>query len=484
MYCPMCGIALEDDANFCAACGAKIEKQVIDPGEQCLTSDGLAHRPDIPAPVQTSENDSAGELLEDTATAQRDDLSGRADQAIGRDAGAFEDGCSSEDQIGGMGKRSMPSWRVVAAVAVAVIVVIAIGVFAIPNVFSSQVELTDDQITSDLKSVDWDSEQLTNSQWGNNDGYQVESVEVISNEPYEIPQSPDLTARLVRSQTVLSNSMFRVTVVNATYYQLDEGGSWTVLQSTKESVSAEPIGPISDERLISSVPSFMSSIDELGDGPNGDSLMDLYGEGATFTVLENDTGAQGGSAVIRLVNDAGLYSCSGELTVGFSSNGSDWDVASCVVNEGAYQKDFSALIGEYVGLFDHVESIAGDARHCLGGRANPLKINVKSFDPVGSTITIDLSFVVHAHEDPDNTVEQSPGDSVYTISDVIVPLDFSDRYRKVYEVEDIEGTDSIEVYFSLSKNSAVLDVHIEESNFTKYGPWGTFDDYYTVDFAA
>lgn len=369
------------------------------------------------------------------------------------------------------------------AIGIAAVAVIAAIVAAIMMLRPSSPALTDDQVKSDVELQDWNANGvLTTSQWGENDNYSVESCDVTSIDPVnEMDNSVKTCSAHV--EVHLANSSFRMIINLTRNYCLENEDYWVLADTVLDNKVVEPIGKVSDERIVASMPTFIEQVDKVAKKSYDQSaLMDLYGNGATFEVVKNDTGTDGGSAQVRMTKNNGMYKCEGVMTVDFSFGGNDWSVADCSVDEGAYTKDYSAMIGEHMGVFDRVQGINKSTRHCYGGRATPFAINVKSYDPVGSTITADISFTVHNHLDPDNNVEQSEGDSVYTAQDVMIKLENTNGYQTVYEKEDVNGAADIRVLMQFSEDSTVAKVHVEDSYWPS-GKWDTFDDYYTVDFA-
>lgn len=144
---------------------------------------------------------------------------------------------------------------------------------------------------------------------------------------------------------------------------------------------------------------------------------------------------------------------------------------------------YNAILGKHVGVFEKVQGINMDDRHCLGGRVNPFAINIKSYNPVGNSITADLTFTVHNHMDPINTVEGCEGDSVYTAKDVIIVLDKYGRDQTVYKKEDVNGAADIEVRLQISRDLSTARVIVEDSWFPHDGTydWDTFADFYNID---
>ena len=527
MHCPWCGKAIPENARFCGMCGKKIPeiRSLIDEeaSSEEVSNEDLSK--DLPASVGggtdsekevvivSSDDDKCfcdtidvsealekgerriegySELVEDgisssdSAESQNNNDVKSCDFACassdGDDEGESQNIGKGESNSSASERRRIPKTALIASVIVVVALIVLIVLVATGVLFSKP-QLSDEQITGTIQERDWSTEYLTSSEWGTNDGYTVESMEILSNEEEPGLSVDDPEMRCARVQIVLSNPSFRVTLVSGERFRRLEDNSWEHFDTVIESVSSVPIGPIDDERLIASVPTFLQSIDDADKGSHNDNLLDLYGEGASFEIIENGTGAQGGSVQIGLSRDGGLYTCAGTLTVSFAYSDGDWTETSCVVDESAYQKDYSAMLGEHAMML--AESTAAGGKCCYGARSIPASFNVKSYDPSGNTITADVTFAVHNHNQPDNAVESCEGDASFTAKDVIVKLSFSSLGTEVLDKKDVVGSADVDVVLTLEEDSSVADLVVYHSCYPRgiIHEGGSFQDYYTIDFS-
>lgn len=434
-YCPHCGKSVEDNQAFCAYCGAGLDSQQAE--TDCVSETPIAHASaDVESAIEAESSD-ASEL----ATEKDQSKKRKRNIAIGICAG--------------------------------VIVAIAIALFVY---LTAKPDLPEEQILADVDAAMVSTDGLSNSQWASNDGYSetARSVDGI--------ESTGSDAQRVNVVLTYENQSFRVERHYIATYVLVQD-EWSPHEFYEESRTVVPISGLADEEIMAQTAKIASLLDEKDyEDPEGEDITfsEVYGNGATYSILENNSSADGGTATIQAVAVRGMRQYTGTITVGFEWSGEDWSISTCDLDGNAFTSSLDGLIGEYVGVFDHVEGINGSKRNCLGGRKNPLTITVKSCDEIGETITADLKFTVHNHLDPDNAVESSAGDSVYTATNVIIPI--GSNPGEILYVDGANGVAEITVYMNLDDDSSIARVHIEDA-YWPGGKWDTFDDYYTVDFS-
>lgn len=339
-------------------------------------------------------------------------------------------------------------------------------------------DLTEEQIISDLDQVQLDVNNSIVSEWGNNEGYQETSREVDQIE------KTTRDSRIVSIKRIFQNDSFEITCCfEATYMLVDN--TWTPHELFETSRSIQPVDGINDQSIIDNANSLISNVQD-NDYKNADGrtvkLSDIYSADTNYTIIENNTSAEGGSVVLQGVKSSGLGHYKMNLTASFVWDGSDWKIETCSVDSGAYIKDYSSVVGKYVATFDHTEAINGGVSHCFGARKNPLIIDIKSYDSQGKTVTADLTFTVHNHLDPDNNADTVNGDGVYTATNVIIPLEETNGYQEIYYKDGANGIAEVTVYVQFSEDSANANAHIETSYWPEKG-WDTYDDYFLIDFS-
>lgn len=368
-------------------------------------------------------------------------------------------------------KRKKSRTDIVAAGVTAALALAAVGAVAFLSPVIGEPELNEEKLLADIGADRMAAEGYTNSQWASNDGYAVTSTSIVENEKIDPPTGGGPFAATGVGSGCPGKRKFSRDDSRVELLSLNDKREWQIVEGAQDSATIEPLRGVSEESLMAKAPEFMRSVDK---DPQRDvngkelKLVDLYSDGAVFKVVENNTNAQGGSAQITMSKKAGLYACNGTLTVDFAFNGIDWEVVGCSADEKAYEKDYSAMVGERTASFLGTEGINRSVRHCYGGRTSPLVLNVKSYEPSGATVTADISFVVHNHLDPDSAADQCEGDGVYTAENVIIPFKFADQFYKVFERDDVQGAADITVFFSLAANSSVVKVKVEDS----YWPGG------------
>lgn len=393
MFCNRCGAPLGDEAKFCPKCGTRFEKTDVERGAGSvdeLSGVRKAAGADTPSLEETEVLESAG-------------VSAVGSSEAGEPA--------SEKRFGG---------KVVGIGIAAVLVIVALVVAMI--VLSMPPNLSDDQVLSDLNAESALSGGLTYSQWGANDGYQVVSQTVQSVDDVSYG---DTKAREATVEVVFENASFKIVSVWMVDYVLQDK-SWIQSGVFEYSRSTEPIGGVSDEQVINQVSSFMQRIDK--DPPedaNGNKqyLEKLYSKGVDFSVLENTTSSSGGSVKVSLAATGGFAAYNGTLTVDFTWNGSDWEIADCSVDDGAYRADYSSMVGTWTGTFVKTEhNNVMDQAACYGGRTQPATLVIKSVSADALTAIVDISVLVHTHGSLKNPSETTDGDAYVTASDVLISI--------------------------------------------------------------
>lgn len=387
MFCNRCGAQLGNEAKFCPKCGTRF-------GQAGADEQKTSHTPDVEEFVPANSTPTEADDHEPAAEAPK---SGEA---------------RGEKRFGG---------KIVFAGIAAVAVIVAL--VAVTFVLSMPPGLSDDQILSDLNAEGMASGELTVSQWGANDGYQIvsQTVQAIDDTTYGETKAREATVEIV-----LENESFSIVSTWMVDYVLQDK-NWISNGQYEYARTTAPLGGVSDEKLVNQVPSFLQRVDQ---SPYKDSegnklyLEKLYSQGVDFAVIENSTSESGGSAKLSLSATGGFAAYKGTLTVDFSWNGSDWEVVNCSVDEGAYKADYSSMVATWTGELAMPKG-SGEKQYCYVGKTQPATMTVKSVDANAMTAKVDIAFTHHSHEKPENAAEACEGDASVTCSDILIPLKMS-----------------------------------------------------------
>lgn len=481
MFCKWCGARNDAGYAFCQSCGKSLNEggseaagnptsfdggtgwRYNDAGQTQNNMYGTGPIPSGPIPPDSAGNGTADDI---GATQYIPQSGAYAPNAPGHEPAAqFVPGAgpSAPGQSGGQRScLAALSGRnrnivILGVVALAVIVVAIIAFTVGPRVQRtlSTPELTQEMIESDFA---FDSTAtLSDSTWASNDGYSMTDFTVDSQGNIYDADSGTGDGERIPAQDVnvtveYENGTFRATISSScTYYYMNE--QWQAKGFMETNRTIEPIGGIDDEALVASVPTFMQMVDE--NDPYEDNrgrtvkLANLYVTDTDFQVTENTTGPDGGSVTFSLYASAGVAAYQGTMVVDFDWNGGDWDVSGVSVDDAAYQKDYSPMIGTWNGTFEETKhNSVMDQAACYGGKDTPLTVTVTSVDNQAGTVTADLSFLVHNHGVPDNAVNSYDGDTAISLQNVLLTVDkVTSSYIEVYESNDPTGY-SLEFSFS------------------------------------
>ena len=355
MFCPKCGKHQPDEAFFCDGCGERLAQ----------------------APIARS---GAEEPPVDDAARFSSDGEGR----LSSDEAAYpsfegEERSSSDDAVPDAAPDAAPVAKNTARFAkrIAMVVVAALAIAALAAVafvVSMPPDLSDDSILEDLDADALAASTEIASEWADGGEFSVASTSVDSVEDAGGQQAPASKIALVT--VVCESATFRVTSTYQLAYGLQDK-EWVLDDALQLNQGVEPLGGVSDEAVISQVPTFLAMVDD--ESPLKDSdgkkqyLEDRYVENVKFEVVENGTSGQGGSVKVSLSAQRGFAAYSGMLTVDFSWNGSDWEVSGCAVDEAAYQANYDSLLGTWSGTRHDGNAAVG--QECLAGKTTPFRLS-------------------------------------------------------------------------------------------------------------
>jgi len=280
-------------------------------------------------------------------------------------------------------------------------------------------DLEENRILRDLNIESYAASGVTQSAWGSNTGYQVDSTSITNRENTEYD---NLKMQSVYIDTVISNKSFQVSSSWILGYELHDG-EWIMVDSLETQRNIQPIGGIDDDKVLERVPTYFQTIDQ---DPVKDisgktlKLQDLYKKNLTYELLSNEITGQSGTAKISISSLDGFAAYEGVITVSFAWDGSDWEISGASATRDSYDADYSSLIGTWVGTLENTSH--GRNSSCYGGRGTPVVLTFKEVDSVAMTAIADIAFLAHAHAVATNSEESNAGDIVITLTDVLVPV--------------------------------------------------------------
>lgn len=421
-FCHQCGKQLEDELVHCPFCGALQEDNVSTGDKQ---------------EAKQNEVDENGSLFENESNDTRQEPK----------------------------QKRIPKKTIAGVIGglVALIAVVGIAVFLL-----RPPDLLEDKILSDLDSVPVDTNTLSDSLWGNNDGYEETSREVQGIEELDQKTRKATVAR------VYENDSFKVTCIFEASYIL-ENDEWLPHELFEYSRSYEPIAGVSDEAVLNQTASILSSVEET---PHKDAngykitLEDIYGNSAEYSIIENNTTAEGGNVVLQVSTVDGFAKYQGNITIQFTWDGSDWIISSCTVDDAAYEADLSYFVGTWVGTFEDSSLdyfILNSDSNCLGGNATPLTVTIKSVDQSTMSATADIIFCLHNHGQVTSRQESDPNDQTITLTDVLIPIEYEDD--AYFELVNQDDQPFYKVTFGI--NDGTLEGHVRSG--TRAGDTRTDD---------
>lgn len=323
------------------------------------------------------------------------------------------------------------------------------------------------------------------------EGYSITSVNILS----EVDsKAGDIPLKSVSFEIVYENGFARVTESREYTFRF-ESGQWVSVSTSQKGMTAEAIAGIDDNQIVSNATLILDYIDENcpvqdKDG-NTVSMHDLYVQCKECTVTSNLTAREGGSATLHLVSDVSIGQCEADITVNFAwAEEGGWVITGCTLSKDAGKVTFQNLIGTWTGEWTEEKHEADQA--CLFGRSNPFVITVKSVDDVSSTARVDMTFVVHDHQNLKNATDyvapytserngDFSGDIVTMCSDVLIPLSVDMNGVEVYSAIDAAQTGvDVSLVFTCNSSSGMLKVAVNRGNYAFDSLWRK--DVYYIDF--
>lgn len=332
---------------------------------------------------------------------------------------------------------------------------------------------------------------LSDMPFVSSEGYSITSVNILS----EVDsKAGDIPLKSVSFEIVYENGFARVTESREYTFRF-ESGQWVSVSTSQKGMTAEAIAGIDDTQLASNATLILDYIDENcpvqdKDG-NTVSMHDLYVQCKECAVTSNLTAREGGSATLHLVSDVSIGQCEADITVNFAwAEEGGWVITGCTPSKDAGKVTFQNLIGTWTGEWAEEKHEADQA--CLFGRSNPFVITVKSVDDVSSTARVDMTFVVHDHQNLKNATDyvapytserngDFSGDIVTMCSDVLIPLSADMNGVEVYSAIDAAQTGvDVSFVFTCNSSSGMLKVAVNRGNYAFDSLWRK--DVYYIDF--
>ena len=332
---------------------------------------------------------------------------------------------------------------------------------------------------------------LSDMPFVSSEGYSITSVNILS----EVDsKAGDIPLKSVSFEIVYENGFARVTESREYTFRF-ESGQWVSVSTSQKGMTAEAIAGIDDTQLASNATLILDYIDENcpvqdKDG-NTVSMHDLYVQCKECAVTSNLTAREGGSATLHLVSDVSIGQCEADITVNFAwAEEGGWVITGCTPSKDAGKVTFQNLIGTWTGEWTEEKHEADQA--CLFGRSNPFVITVKSVDDVSSTARVDMTFVVHDHQNLKNATDYGApytserngdfsGDIVTMCSDVLIPLSADMNGVEVYSAIDAAQTGvDVSLVFTCNPSSGMLKVAVNRGNYAFDSLWRK--DVYYIDF--
>lgn len=437
MFCVKCGKQLPQDSNFCPYCGAKFDEASSTPPETDLTVDD---EQDETANQEISSNSVADDFADteepDSEPLQKDE--GIVAETPDEGSPSFGFGSDTQDdQDFDIDKpHGDRKGLKIAAVVAAVVAVIAIGAVAYisshPTLLAP--EITDEEALQDFEPTISAAGYGIDESWGSTEDLEYKSAEVTSTAEPDVANDSVIYKYVT---AIYENQDYQVYVYYADTYQY-ENDTWTRVDRYENGFDVKPLGGISDEAIIAHVPTMMQVIDADSEKARDENLQALYQANTSFTVTENNTDTDGGTATIAISALSGFKGYSGTITADFSwdytedSGVETWVIDSASVDDGAYEVSYDTLIGTWTGT---LTSTSSHSKECYGGRNSPPTITIKSVDNTAKTITLDITCLVHVHSYvTGQDVETSDGDQLLSFNNVLATLD--DKKISLYRAED------------------------------------------------
>jgi len=216
-----------------------------------------------------------------------------------------------------------------------------------------------------------------------------------------------------------------------------------------------------------------------------DGLTAIYDETASFSMAQNSTSAEGGSATVSLSARKGLVGYSGTATVNFTFDRDDWQVSSVTVSDDATQADYSGAEGTWQGTLTDTSApttlwIFPGGGVCYAGSTQPATVQVTSVDSDQMTATATVTFVAHNHGTIENDATWSDGDETVTVEGVVFKLGgygFTESYSGTV------GDSTYHLYFTSDLDAGTLALRVTCDHVGSLATW-TWSDSYSLAYAS
>lgn len=410
MFCTSCGAEISDGARYCKRCGASVTT-----GGSGVGSSGAPHDPSGDGSA-TSEAGGQTETLEPAV-------------------------------------RNRPKKGFVIG-ALAVIALVIVGVTAF--LLTWPPELTEQIIEGDMEG----SSITVTPEWGSQEAAVFTTLTLDSVESTTV-NGVEFRRATVEAQ--YENENIRVTSEWLLEYKLVDG-AWVLNDVLENERTLTPINSIDDATIIDHIAQLIALADE---SPYKDAsgsshyLEKIYSDDATFEVIENTTADGDGQVTIALSAPGAIASYEGTLvaTFSWSDEQGDWQLNACSADRSAYLPNYDSLLGTWEGTFVAPEGGRyGTDHNCNYGSTAPLSVTVTEVDSELGTMTVDMTFAVHDHDDPDFLQASVTGDRALSASAVLVPIELDEGYEQIYYSDmvtsETESGRSVvgTVYFNLSSD--------------------------------
>lgn len=361
-------------------------------------------------------------------------------------------------------------------------VVLSIGL-AILAVSVLPIQLTKVQVVNDYDAARLTTEELTDSVYASNVGYEIDTREVSSIE------DAGRGAKVAHLVITLRNKNFMVYVYADQNYELS-GRDWLPKKSQITKMEAVPIAPVDEARVLADMDTLMSKISP----KDGVGFSTLY-NGADFEVESAELAEDASSCEmkIRASKVSGVNMHTGVITAEFdyvpggaTSDPGSWKLTRVSADDECWQSSLAPLTGTWRSRLDSTETsaVVFDMGKCNAGKEDAFAMEVSEFDVASGKMTADISFVVHAHPALSQDSDRADGDTRVKLEGVTVALDPKDLSGSL-ESENTEGSKDGPAKWTLEffNDMGLWRVRVrssERSNDTLL--WGptTFTDTYTL----